>query len=263
MNFRRIFGVNIPEVPQRDILIVVNMLRILSTFSRSSRLRVSCILWDSYHRNIVSMGYNGTESGTDNTMELNNVTLDTVIHAEMNALKREEAQPLPQDLDYAAIGSVCNLAARLCGEAEAGERLVPEGADLPIVMAVEGAEGVGKAVHLAEREAVAGPRSKDDAAAGGAKIEGGGVEGVVGGIEDGSGDNLSVGFDGDGDGVSGEAVDEAGGAIQRVDDPSSRGGFFLVFILFSDFFSQKSELRESTLQHFDSFVLSFKICISH
>ena len=88
MNFRRIFGVNIPEVPQRDILIVVNMLRILSTFSRSSRLRVSCILWDSYHRNIVSMGYNGTESGTDNTMELNNVTLDTVIHAEMNALKK-------------------------------------------------------------------------------------------------------------------------------------------------------------------------------
>ena len=87
-HLKRILGVNIPEIPQRDILIAVNVLRILTNFSRSSRLRVACVLWDSYERNIVSLGYNGTEPGTDNTMELNNVTLDTVIHAEMNALQK-------------------------------------------------------------------------------------------------------------------------------------------------------------------------------
>ena len=66
----------------------------------------------------------------------------------------------------------------LGGEAEAGERLVPEGADLPVVVPVEGAEGVGEAVDLAEREPVPGPRAEDHAAAGGAEVEGDGVDGT-------------------------------------------------------------------------------------
>ena len=88
MNFRRIFGVNIPDTSQRDISMLVAMVKNIALFSRSTRLRVGCVLWDSYERNIVSLGYNGTAPGTDNTMELDNVTLDTVIHAEANACRK-------------------------------------------------------------------------------------------------------------------------------------------------------------------------------
>ena len=63
------------------------------------------------------------------------------------------------------------------GGAEAGLHLVPERADLPVVVAAEGAEGVGEAVHFLERELVLGPRAEDDAAAGGAEVDGGGENG--------------------------------------------------------------------------------------
>ena len=88
MNFRRIFGIDIPEVPMRDISICVSVIKTLAYNSRSTRLRVGCVLWDSYERNIVSIGYNGTPPGEDNKMEEDNVTLDTVIHAERNAIMK-------------------------------------------------------------------------------------------------------------------------------------------------------------------------------
>lgn len=66
----------------------VQTVRILAQRSRALRAKVGCIIWDTKKRSIISLGYNGTPPGEDNTMEQNNVTLPTVIHAEMNALKK-------------------------------------------------------------------------------------------------------------------------------------------------------------------------------
>src|SRR5690606_38009506 len=63
------------------------------------------------------------------------------------------------------------------GGGESGADLAPEAGDVPVVVAVEGLKGVGKAVDLAEGELPVFPGAEDDAAAGGAEIDGGGVEG--------------------------------------------------------------------------------------
>jgi deoxycytidylate deaminase len=73
---------------QRDMLFCVDTVRRLSRNSRALRAKVGCLIWDMKRRTIISLGYNGTPEGEDNQMELNNVTLDTVVHAEMNALRK-------------------------------------------------------------------------------------------------------------------------------------------------------------------------------
>ena len=73
---------------QRDMLFCVDVVKRLARNSRATRAKVGCIIWDVKKRTIVSLGYNGTPEGEDNQMELNNVTLDTVVHAEMNALRK-------------------------------------------------------------------------------------------------------------------------------------------------------------------------------
>ena len=73
---------------QRDMLFCVDTVRRLSRNSRAQRAKVGCIIWDMKRRTIISLGYNGTPEGEDNQMELDNVTLDTVVHAEMNALRK-------------------------------------------------------------------------------------------------------------------------------------------------------------------------------
>src|ERR1019366_8852892 len=52
--------------------------------------------------------------------------------------------------------------------------LVPKCADFPVGVGAELAVGVGEAMCLRERQLVIGPRAEDDAAAGGAEIDGGG-----------------------------------------------------------------------------------------
>ena len=69
-----------------DMTFCVNVCRMLARRSRATRAQVGCVIWNRDLRTIVSLGYNGTAAGEDNEMERNNVTLDTVIHAEMNAL---------------------------------------------------------------------------------------------------------------------------------------------------------------------------------
>jgi dCMP deaminase len=73
---------------QRDMLFCVDTVRRLSRNSRATRAKVGCIIWDMKHRTIISLGYNGTPEGEDNEMERDNVTLDTVVHAEVNALRK-------------------------------------------------------------------------------------------------------------------------------------------------------------------------------
>ena len=73
---------------QRDMLFCVDTVRRLSRNSRALRAKVGCLIWDTSRRTIVSLGYNGTPEGEDNVMERDNVTLDTVVHAEMNALRK-------------------------------------------------------------------------------------------------------------------------------------------------------------------------------
>ena len=69
-----------------DMAFCVKTIRTLSHYSRATRARVGCVLWHRPSRRIISMGYNGTPEGEDNTMEENNITRDCVIHAEMNTL---------------------------------------------------------------------------------------------------------------------------------------------------------------------------------
>ena len=73
---------------QRDMLFCVDTVRRLSRNSRATRAKVGCIIWDMKHRTIISLGYNGTPEGEDNEMERDNVTLDTLVHAEVNALRK-------------------------------------------------------------------------------------------------------------------------------------------------------------------------------
>jgi dCMP deaminase len=73
---------------QRDMLFCVDVVKRLARNSRATRAKVGCIIWDMKRRTIISLGYNGTPEGEDNQMELDNVTLDTVVHAEMNALRK-------------------------------------------------------------------------------------------------------------------------------------------------------------------------------
>jgi len=73
---------------QRDMLFCVDVVKRLARNSRATRAKVGCVIWDMKRRTIVSLGYNGTPEGEDNQMELDNVTLDTVVHAEMNALRK-------------------------------------------------------------------------------------------------------------------------------------------------------------------------------
>ena len=73
---------------QRDMLFCVDAVRRLSRNSRALRAKVGCLIWDMKRRTIISLGYNGTPEGEDNLMERDNVTLDTVVHAEMNALRK-------------------------------------------------------------------------------------------------------------------------------------------------------------------------------
>ena len=73
---------------QKDMHFCVDTVRRLSRNSRATRAKVGCVIWDTSRRTIVSLGYNGTPEGEDNVMERDNVTLDTVVHAEMNALQK-------------------------------------------------------------------------------------------------------------------------------------------------------------------------------
>lgn len=59
--------------------------RAIAGLSHDPDTQVGCVLVKDKH--IISTGYNGTPKGTDNQMKCSNGnTLDTVIHAEMNAV---------------------------------------------------------------------------------------------------------------------------------------------------------------------------------
>jgi len=79
---------SVPSLSNGDLATSIFVARYLSTRSRASRARVGCVIWDTSLRTIVSIGYNGTAPGADNTMEIDNVTLPSVIHAEINALSK-------------------------------------------------------------------------------------------------------------------------------------------------------------------------------
>lgn len=73
---------------QGDLRFCVDVVKLLGRRSRAQRAQVGCVIWNPRKRTIVSVGYNGTPTGESNIMEQNNKTLDTVIHAEDNALRK-------------------------------------------------------------------------------------------------------------------------------------------------------------------------------
>lgn len=73
---------------QLDMKLCVDVCRMLARRSRATRAQVGSVLWHPELRTIVSLGYNGTPEGQDNTMEADNRTLNTVVHAEENVLRK-------------------------------------------------------------------------------------------------------------------------------------------------------------------------------
>lgn len=73
---------------QDDMKLCVDVCKLLARRSKATRAKVGSLLWDPRTRNIISLGYNGTPEGTDNTMEQNGKTLPHVIHAEVNVLRK-------------------------------------------------------------------------------------------------------------------------------------------------------------------------------
>lgn len=57
---------------------------LFADLSYAKRLKVGAIL--SKDKRIIACGYNGTLPKSDNTCEVNNITCETVIHAEQNIL---------------------------------------------------------------------------------------------------------------------------------------------------------------------------------
>jgi dCMP deaminase len=64
--------------------VFINIARETSTLSHCVRSKVGAVLVRD--GNIISFGYNGTPSGMDNHCEENGITLNHVIHAEVNAV---------------------------------------------------------------------------------------------------------------------------------------------------------------------------------
>ena len=64
--------------------VFINIAKETSTLSHCVRSKVGAVLVRD--GNIISFGYNGTPSGMDNHCEENGVTLNHVIHAEVNAV---------------------------------------------------------------------------------------------------------------------------------------------------------------------------------
>ena len=73
---------------QLDMKLCVGVCRMRARRSRATRAQVGSVLWHPNKRTIISLGYNGTPEGEDNTMEADGITLDTVIHAEENVLRK-------------------------------------------------------------------------------------------------------------------------------------------------------------------------------
>ena len=71
-----------------DMKLCVDVCRMLARRSRATRAKVGSVLWHPEKRTIISVGYNGTPEGEDNQMEADGKTLDTVIHAEENVLRK-------------------------------------------------------------------------------------------------------------------------------------------------------------------------------
>ena len=71
-----------------DMRLCVDVCKMLSRRSRATRAKVGSVLWHPGKRSIISLGYNGTPEGADNLMEVDGKTLDTVIHAEENVLRK-------------------------------------------------------------------------------------------------------------------------------------------------------------------------------
>ena len=71
-----------------DITFCMSVMNLLASRSRATRAKVGCVIWHPRKRTIIGVGFNGTEAGEDNTMEKDGKTLETVIHAEENALMK-------------------------------------------------------------------------------------------------------------------------------------------------------------------------------
>lgn len=84
----------------------------ISNLSYAERRKVGALLVDSGGR-MVGEGYNGTPSGTDNSCELNNITKEEVIHAEVNAILNAHKKDLSDCTIYITLSPCVRCASML------------------------------------------------------------------------------------------------------------------------------------------------------
>lgn len=76
------------DMKPADVLFCMDVVRMLAKRSRATRAKVGCVIWHVKKRTIIGLGYNGTPENEENIMEIDGKTLPTVIHAEVNALRK-------------------------------------------------------------------------------------------------------------------------------------------------------------------------------
>lgn len=76
------------DISEKDLKLCLKVAKVIALQSSAVRAQVGCVVFNKRSRNIVSIGYNGTPVGDSNVCEENGKTKDTVIHAEVNALKK-------------------------------------------------------------------------------------------------------------------------------------------------------------------------------
>lgn len=64
----------------------INMVKATATGSYCKRLQVGAVIVNPKDKRIISTGYNGQPAGACNDCEKDGVTMNTVIHAELNAI---------------------------------------------------------------------------------------------------------------------------------------------------------------------------------
>jgi dCMP deaminase len=93
--------------------VYMNIAAEISKLSRCKRAKVGAVIVKD--GNIISFGYNGSISGFPNECECNDVTLDTVIHAELNAILK--CSTSVKDADIYITLSPCKDCAKMIKQA--------------------------------------------------------------------------------------------------------------------------------------------------
>ena len=103
------------SIPEKDLRLYAKLVNVIRLQSSATRAQVGCVIIHPTSRNIVSFGYNGMPSGESNICEVDGVTKQDVIHAEINAINKLSWLQRVVNHDYVAI--VSHMPCLMCSQA--------------------------------------------------------------------------------------------------------------------------------------------------